>query len=71
MSKHLYRLVGQDQPVAHSFTRLTAMRKLALPQSEWAGVAARIANGESLRVVARTYGISHESVRRITQAVNV
>ncbi len=49
--------------------RLTSISKLALPQSLWPSVASRVAAGESLRALRREYGVSHECIRRMAQAV--
>jgi hypothetical protein len=68
---HLYWLVARDEPPTRNKTRLTAVAKLAVPPSVWSEVAARVMHGESLRAVARAYGISHECVRRITEALCV
>jgi hypothetical protein len=68
---HYYWLVVSDEHPTRKRSRLTAVTRLALPQSEWASVAARVAAGEPLRAVARAYGISHECVRRINEALSV
>ena len=44
--------------------RLTSLRKLGVPQSLWPAVASRLRAGESLRMLAREYGVSHECIRR-------
>lgn len=45
--------------------RLTAVSRTALPPSEWSTIAARVVGGESLRALAREYGVSHECIRRM------
>ena len=61
---HLYRLVGQREPSDRS-RRFTAAVKLGLPTEAWPLIAARVAAGKSLRTLAREYGVSHETIRRI------
>jgi hypothetical protein len=48
--------------------RLTLDIKLALPSSIRLVVAARIGAGESLRSLAREYGVAHECIRRVALA---
>lgn len=36
-----------------------------IPQEQWPDVAQRNANGESLRQLAKCYGVSHEAVRQV------
>jgi DNA-directed RNA polymerase sigma subunit (sigma70/sigma32) len=36
-----------------------------IPQEQWVEVARRHADGESLRVLGRTFGVSHEAIRQI------
>ena len=36
-----------------------------IPQEQWAEIARRHADGESLRVLGRAYGVSHEAIRQI------
>jgi Mor family transcriptional regulator len=40
-----------------------------IPRSEWSRVVQRVAHGESLRQVARSYRVSYEAIRRILAAV--
>jgi DNA invertase Pin-like site-specific DNA recombinase len=39
-----------------------------VPPTEWPRVVQRVAQGESLRQVARSYGVSYEAIRRILTA---
>ena len=39
-----------------------------IPRSEWPQVVQRVAQGESLRQIARSYHTSYEAVRRVLQA---
>jgi hypothetical protein len=39
-----------------------------IPRSEWPQVARRVAQGESLRQIARSYHTSYEAVRRVLNA---
>lgn len=39
-----------------------------IPRSEWPQVARRVAQGESLRQIARSYQTSYEAVRRVLSA---
>jgi hypothetical protein len=39
-----------------------------VPRSEWPRVVQRVAQGESLRQVARSYRVSYEAIRRILAA---
>ena len=39
-----------------------------IPRSEWPQVVQRVAQGESLRQIARSYHTSYEGVRRVLQA---
>lgn len=39
-----------------------------IPQSEWPLVVQRVAQGESLRQIARSYHTSYEAVRRVLRA---
>jgi DNA-binding NarL/FixJ family response regulator len=39
-----------------------------IPASEWSRVLQRIEQGETLRQIAREYGVSYEAVRRIVRA---
>ena len=39
-----------------------------LPPSAWATVLQRVEQGEPLRQVARAYGVSYETVRRVLRA---
>lgn len=39
-----------------------------IPASEWLRVRQRIEQGETLRPVARDYGVSYEAVRRVVRA---
>jgi hypothetical protein len=67
---HLYRLAaGASQRTAGESCRLTAASRLGLPSNMWPDVAARVVAGESLRQLGRQYGVSHECIRRIAQAV--
>jgi hypothetical protein len=36
-----------------------------IPADQWAEVAQRHANGQSLRELAKLYGVSHEAVRQV------
>jgi hypothetical protein len=40
-----------------------------IPEEQWEGLARRNANGESLRQLARVYGVSHEAIRQIVKRV--
>jgi hypothetical protein len=53
----------RPQPRGRS-RRVTALGKVALPPSLWPEIAARVWTGESLRSLAREYGVSHECIRR-------
>lgn len=55
---------GSSAPPPHSAPLLTR-----IPKSEWDRVAHRYANGESLRQLAKVYGVSHEAVRQIIKKV--
>ena len=39
-----------------------------VPRAEWSRVVQRVAQGESLRQVARSYRVSYEAIRRILAA---
>ncbi len=39
-----------------------------IPRSEWPSVLRRVEQGESLRQIAKEYGVSYEAVRRVIQA---
>ena len=39
-----------------------------IPRSDWPQVARRVAQGESLRQIARSYHTSYEAVRRVLNA---
>ncbi len=39
-----------------------------IPRSEWLLVLQRVEQGESLRQIAKDYGVSYEAVRRVIQA---
>lgn len=39
-----------------------------IPASEWSSILQRIDQGETLRQVAREYGVSYEAVRRVVRA---
>jgi DNA invertase Pin-like site-specific DNA recombinase len=39
-----------------------------IPRSEWPQVVRRVAQGESLRQIARSYQTSYEAVRRVLNA---
>ena len=41
-----------------------------IPRSEWPVVLRRIEQGESLRQIAKDYGVSYEAVRRVIQAAH-
>jgi Mor family transcriptional regulator len=43
-------------------------QSLKVPRSEWSRVVQRVAQGESLRQVARSYRVSYEAIRRILAA---
>ena len=61
-----YRLVATFLRRVGGRTRhLTPVSKLALPTTARLAVAARVAAGESLRALAREYGVSHECIRRV------
>jgi DNA invertase Pin-like site-specific DNA recombinase len=52
-------------PQAHGRSqRLTAAGKPALPPGLWPEVRRRVEAGESLRSLARAFGVSHETIRR-------
>jgi hypothetical protein len=36
-----------------------------IPEEQWEEVTQRHANGESLRLLAKSYGVSHEAVRQV------
>jgi Mor family transcriptional regulator len=38
-----------------------------IPREQWVEVVERNANGESLRHLAKVYGVSHEAVRQIVK----
>ena len=40
---------------------------IRLPAAEWAGIVELYMNGESLRQVAKKYGVSHETIRSIVK----
>ncbi len=48
---------------------MRATSKLALPVLAWPAIAARVTAGESLRALAREYGVSHECIRRAARAM--
>src|SRR5437868_6037894 len=39
-----------------------------IPEDEWQRVLARVANHESYRKIAKDYGVSRETIRRLVQA---
>jgi DNA invertase Pin-like site-specific DNA recombinase len=39
-----------------------------IPENEWQIVLARVANHESYRTIAKDYGVSRETIRRLVQA---
>jgi hypothetical protein len=39
-----------------------------IPRSQWPDVLHRVNQGESLRQVAKSYGVSYEAVRRVLRA---
>ena len=39
-----------------------------IPRAEWPRVVQRVAQGESMRQVARSYRVSYEAIRRILAA---
>ena len=39
-----------------------------IPPSEWGIVLQRVEQGEPLRLIARSYGVSYEAVRRVLRA---
>ncbi|HEX6477753.1 MAG TPA: helix-turn-helix domain-containing protein [Ktedonobacteraceae bacterium] len=41
-----------------------------IPVEEWLAVLARVENHESYRKIARDYGVSRETIRRLVQAAN-
>jgi hypothetical protein len=41
-----------------------------IPEREWSEVAQRYDNSESLRQLARAYGVSHESIRQVIKKYN-
>ena len=64
-----YRMVATfHRRVGGRSRRIPAVGKLALPLSVQPVIGARVAAGESLRAVAREYGVSHECIRRMVQA---
>ncbi len=55
----------QDFPLRQKMTGGHNCRPLArIPQEQWEEVAQRYASGESLRRLAKRYGVSHETVRQ-------
>ncbi len=38
-----------------------------IPEEQWEEVAQRHVNGESLRLLAKSYGVSHEAVRQVVK----
>lgn len=40
-----------------------------IPEEEWEEVARRNADGESLRLLAKRYGVSHEAIRQVVLKV--
>lgn len=40
-----------------------------IPQERWVEVAQRHSNGESLRQLAKIYGVSHEAIRQVVKRV--
>ena len=67
---HLYRLVGDGAPMtAGRSGRLFVQRADMLPLDLRPAVASRRAAGETLRALAREYGVSREAIRRITTAL--
>jgi hypothetical protein len=53
---HKQRRPGPDTP------------RRGIPPEQWPDVLGRIEQGESLRQVAKSYGVSYETVRRVLQA---
>ena len=41
-----------------------------IPPSAWATVLQRVEQGEPLRHIARDYGVSHETVRRVLRVAD-
>ena len=68
---HLYRLaIPLPRPNGNASGRLTVIDRVALPRDLWPTIAARVAAGESLRVLGREYGTSHESIRRLARSAD-
>jgi hypothetical protein len=65
---HLYRLAVSQSAGSSGAGRLTAEARLGVPRSLWSAVAARVTAGETLRGLAREYGVSYECIRRIARA---
>ena len=61
---HLYRLVAWQPETNASTRRLSSAAKRGLPNALRSVVAARGSAGESLRALARQYGVSNETIRR-------
>jgi DNA invertase Pin-like site-specific DNA recombinase len=43
----------------------------SIPPAHWPAVLRRVAQGESLRQIARSYNTSHEAVRRVLNAARM
>lgn len=65
---------GLDQPYIlhlhqrHQEANDPANLRWKIPAAEWSRVLQRIEQGETLRQVARDYGVSYEAVRRVVRA---
>ncbi len=53
----------QEEPNRYSLSRTS------VAQCYWAAIAERHSQGESLRQLAKTYGVSYEAIRRLIKQV--
>jgi hypothetical protein len=68
---HLYRLIGTQPEPTGASQRLASEARRGVPSSIRRVLAARVAAGESLRSLAREYGVSYETIRRARRAAEL
>ena len=59
---------GLEPPLVKSPHRNPPMPLFKIPSAQWPTVSQRVAHGESLRQIARSYHTSYEAVRRVLLA---
>ena len=60
--------IGLEPPPAKPAHRHPPIPHFKIPPAQWPIVLQRVAQGESLRQIARSYHTSHEAVRRVLNA---